>query len=319
MTRTYEEITDDAVISEMVRDSGVFCMGTRVPSRLLAEFGEKRIRRTPIAEPSLVGMAVGAAASGLRPIVNLTNVTFSFLAFDQIANQAARMRFMFGAQNNLPLVLRAQYFNGSHAAAQHSQTGYALFAHLGGIKIVLPSNPVDAGGLLITAIRDDNPVYFFEPGRVTGMSPEFDMPLEPIAFGRARVCRHGTDVTIVALGYMVTVALAAAARLAAEGISAEVIDPRTLVPLDLDTICDSVRRTGRLIVVDESLSTCSMASEIVSSVLEADDMFGHLRSSPRRVCTAPVPVPFSPPLEDFVLPGETDVYVAASALVTGSA
>jgi len=315
MARTYEEITDDAVVSEMTRDSDVFCMGTRLPARLFAEFGSKRVLRTPIAEPSLVGMAVGAAASGMRPIVNLTNVTFSFLAFDQIANQAARMRFMFGAQSSLPLVLRAQYFNGSNAAAQHSQTGYALFAHLGGIKIALPSNPVDAGGLLISAIRDDNPVYFFEAGRVTGMPADSDPTLEPIPFGQARVWRHGSDVTIVALGYMVTVALEAAEHLAADGISAEVVDPRTLVPLDLDTICDSVRRTGRLIVVDESLSTCSMASEIVSSVLEADDTFRQLRAAPRRVCTAPIPVPFSPPLEDFVLPNEADVHLAASTLM----
>jgi acetoin:2,6-dichlorophenolindophenol oxidoreductase subunit beta len=316
VARTYEEITEDAVVGEMARDRGVLCIGYRVPARVFAEFGEKRVLRTPIAEPSMVGMAVGAAASGMRPIVNLTNVTFSFLAFDQIANQVAKMRFMFGAQTNLPLVLRAQYFNGSHAAAQHSQTGYALFAHLGGIKIVLPSNPVDAGGLLITAIRDDNPVYFFEPGRVAGLPADSDEPLEPVPFGRARVWRHGSDVTIVALGYMVTVALAAAERLAADGISAEVIDPRTLVPLDLDTICESVRRTGRLIVVDESLPTCSMASEIASSVIEAGDTFGHLRAAPRRVCTAAIPVPFSPPLEDFVLPNEADVHLAASALMT---
>jgi acetoin:2,6-dichlorophenolindophenol oxidoreductase subunit beta len=226
------------------------------------------------------------------------------MAFDQVVNQACKIRYMFGGQRDFPIVFRASYGNGTRSAAQHSQTGYALYAHLAGLKVVLPSGAADARGLLKSAIRDDNPVVCFEPGRSDPLEEDVADNAEEglVPIGVAAVKRPGTDVTIVALGYMVYPALAAAEELSAEGASVEVIDPRTLVPLDVDCIRESVRKTGRLIVVDESAPTCSMASEIAASIAEDWQTCRALRAPVRRVCMPAVPVPFSPPLEDFVLP-----------------
>jgi pyruvate dehydrogenase E1 component beta subunit len=296
---------DQATREEMRRDESVIVMGTMpVASPLMEEFGTERVRVTPIAENATVGMAVGAAGSGLRPVVLLGNMTFSFVAFDQIANQAGRIRFMFGAQREFPLVLRGSYWNGSRAAAQHCQTAYALFGHTGGLKIVAPSSSQEAHGLMKSAIRDDNPVMFHEAYRIwaTPQNISDDDETAVIPFGRARIARHGSDVTIVAIAYMVTVAMEAAEKLAAEGISAEVIDPRTLVPMDLDTIRASVARTGRLVVVDESFPTCSMASEIIAATVEEPSVHAALQGPPRRVTTQAMPMPFSRVLEDFNLP-----------------
>jgi pyruvate/2-oxoglutarate/acetoin dehydrogenase E1 component len=303
MTRlTYAAALDTALAEEMRRDPRVYTMSTRPPAALLAELGPMRVKRMPISEATMTGIAVGSAGCGFRPVVHWGSVTFAFMAFDQVVNQACKIRYMFGGQRDFPIVFRASYGNGTRSAAQHSQTGYALYAHLAGLKVVLPSGAADARGLLKSAIRDNNPVVCFEPGRSDPLEEDVpdDEGLVPI--GVAAIKRPGTDVTIVALGYMVYPALAAADELAAEGVSVEVIDPRTLVPLDVDRIRESVRTTGRLIVVDESAPTCSMASEIAASIAEDWQTCRALRAPVRRVCMPAVPVPFSPPLEDFVLP-----------------
>ena len=309
---SFIDAIEAAMADEMDRDERVFLMGTRVPPWMEDRFGAERVRRTPIAESAMTGMAIGAAGSGFRPIVAWNNISFSFVAFDQVVNQAARIRYMFGAQREFPIVFRGTYANGTRSAAQHSQTAYALYAHAGGLKIIVPSNPADAKGLLRSAIRDDNPVMLCEAGRLNGMRGEVHDELVPL--GVAAVRRPGTDVTVVAIGYMVEVALQAAARVEdEEGISVEVIDPRTLVPLDMETVLASVHRTGRLVVVDESFPTCSIAAEIIAAVAEDPDALGALRAPPQRVCTAPVPIPFSPALEDYVLPGVDRVSAAIVA------
>jgi acetoin:2,6-dichlorophenolindophenol oxidoreductase subunit beta len=314
-TASYETAIVTAIAEEMRRDERVFTMATFLPAELTAEFGETRVRRTPISEAAITGMAIGAAGSGLRPIVGWGSVSFSFVAFDQVINQAARIRYMFGGQRDFPIVFRARYLNGTRSAAQHSQTGYALFAHAAGLKLAVASNPADAKGLLKAAIRDDNPVVFFEAQRLGALTGEVGDEDDVVAFGSAAIPRAGTDVTIVAIGYMVVVALEAAEQLAREGISAEVVDPRTLVPLDVDAIRGSLARTGRLVVVDESFPTCSMASEIAALVAEDAESLSALKAPVRRVCTAPVPVPFSAPLEDHVLPGVQRVCDEVRALV----
>jgi pyruvate/2-oxoglutarate/acetoin dehydrogenase E1 component len=306
---------DTALGEEMRRDERVYTMSTSPSPTLLAELGPLRVKRMPISEATMTGIAVGSAGCGFRPVVHWGSVTFAFMAFDQVVNQACKIRYMFGGQRDFPIVFRARYGNGSRSAAQHSQTGYALYAHLAGLKVVLPSGAADARGLLKSAIRDDNPVVFFEPGRSDPL--EEDLPdgegLVPI--GVASVKRPGADVTVVALGYMVHPALAAAEELAAEGASVEVIDPRTLVPLDVDRIRESVRKTGRLIVVDESAPTCSMASEIAATIAEDWPTCRALRAPVRRVTMPAVPVPFSPPLEDFVLPDQARIAAAARELL----
>jgi pyruvate dehydrogenase E1 component beta subunit len=258
----------------------------------------------------MTGIAVGSAGCGFRPVVHWRSVTFAFMAFDQVVNQACKIRYMFGGQRDFPIVFRASYLNGTRSAAQHSQTGYALYAHLAGLKVVLPSGAADGKGLLKSAIRDNNPVVCFEPGRIDPLTEDVPDDDHLVPIGVAAVKRPGTDVTIVALGYMVHTALAAAETLAADGVSAEVIDPRTLVPLDSETIRGSVRKTGRLIVVDESAPVCSMASEIAAVVAEDWDTCHALKAPIRRLTTAAVPIPYSPPLEDFVLPDEGRIVAA---------
>jgi pyruvate/2-oxoglutarate/acetoin dehydrogenase E1 component len=308
---------DSALGDEMRRDPRVFTMSTSPSPTLLAEHGPMRVKQMPISEATMTGIAVGSAGCGFRPVVHWGSVTFAFMAFDQVVNQACKIRYMFGGQRDFPIVFRASYGNGTRSAAQHSQTGYALYAHLAGLKVVLPSGAADARGLLKSAIRDNNPVVCFEPARIDPLEEEVPDGegdgLVPI--GVASVKRPGTDVTIVALGYMVYPALAAADELAAEGASVEVIDPRTLVPLDVDLIRQSVRKTGRLIVVDESAPTCSMAAEIAASIAEDWETCSALRAPVRRVTMPAVPVPFSPPLEDFVLPDQTQIAGAARELL----
>lgn len=311
---SYAAAVDGVIADEMRADERVFCMGTSPPPALVSEFGPERARTTPIAESAMTGMAIGAAGSGLRPIVLWSCVNFSFVAFDQVVNQAARIRYMFGGQQDFPIVFRARYLNGTRSAAQHSQTAYALYAHAGGLKIAVPSDAGEAVDLMRLAIRDPNPVLFFEPDRLAGDTVAATERAEPRPLGRAAIRREGTDVTIVAIGYMVPLALRAAHRLAATGVSAEVIDPRSLVPLDADTIRGSVQRTGRLLVVDESMPACSMASEIVTAVVEDTASCSALRAAPRRLCTENAPVPFSGVLEDFVLPGEDRIFEMAREL-----
>jgi pyruvate/2-oxoglutarate/acetoin dehydrogenase E1 component len=237
-------------------------------------------------------------------------VTFSFVAMDQIVNQASKIRYMFGGQADFPVTYRCTTGGGMGLAAQHSQSPYSMWMHLAGLKIVLPATPADAKGLLKSAIRDNNPVVSFECSRLaatTGPVPDGDH-LVPI--GVAEVKRRGTDVTIVGLAYYVSEALAVAEELAREGLSIEVVDPRTLVPLDVETLRASVRKTGRVVIVDEAPATCSAASEIAALLAEDPETFRALQAPVRRVCAAPVPVPYSPALEGAALPSRDDIKAA---------
>ena len=263
-------------------------------------FGSNRVRDTPISEAGFVGAGVGAAAAGLRPVVDVMWADFTGLAFDQIYNQAAKMSYMFGGQARLPITLRVAMGAGVGAAAQHSGTLYSIYTHLPGIKVVVPSNAYDAKGLLLESIFDDGPVIFFEHLKL--YVTQGSVPKEPyrIPLGVADVRRTGTDVTIVALAAMVGRALEAADTLADDGISAEVIDPRTLSPLDEETILSSVEKTGGLVVVDESPPRCGAAADIAAIV--AEKAFDHLNGPVRRVTAPDTPVPFAPSLEDAYVP-----------------
>jgi pyruvate dehydrogenase E1 component beta subunit len=263
-------------------------------------FGPNRVRDTPISEAGFIGAGVGAAAAGLRPVVDAMWADFTALAFDQIYNQAGKMSYMFGGQVRLPLTIRVAMGSGVGAAAQHSGTLYAVYTHLPGIKVVVPSTPYDAKGLLLESIFDDSPVMFFEHLKLyVAKGP---VPEEPyrIPLGRAHVRRSGSDVTVVAIAAMVDRALAAADELEGEGTSVEVIDPRTLSPLDEDTIVESVAKTGALVVVDESPPHCSVASEIAALV--AEKAFDSLNAPVRRVTAPDAPVPFTPSLENAYAP-----------------
>jgi pyruvate dehydrogenase E1 component beta subunit len=267
---------------------------------------------TPISESGFIGAAVGAAVTGLRPIAEMMFVGFMGVCFDQLLNQGAKLRYMFGGKAKVPLVIRTICGGGFRAAAQHSQVLYSLFTHIPGLKTVAPSTPYDAKGLLISSIRDDDLVIFFEDITLGGMKGA--VPEEPytIPLGKADIKRSGTDVTIVALGKMVHRALKAADELQQQGKSAEVIDPRTLSPFDEDTVLASVKKTGRLVVVDESHPRCSVAADIAALV--ADKGFDYL-NGPIKTVTAPhTPVPFSPPLEDHYLPTPQKITTAALSL-----
>ena len=301
---------DEAMIEEMQRDERVFTLATRRAAALEQKFGDKRVRITPISESAFTGIGLGAAGSGFRPVIHWGMVTFMFVAMDQIVNQASKIRYMFGGQADFPVTYRCTTGGGSQVAAKHSQSPYSMFMHLAGLKIVLPSTPADAKGLLKSAIRDNNPVIFFECSRlasVVGPVPDDDAT---IPLGVAEIKREGRDVTVVGLAYYVRESLAVADQLATDGISVEVIDPRTLVPLDVETIRASVRKTGRLVVVDEAPATCSAASEIIALVTEDPETFRALKAPPQRVCAAPVPVPFSPPLEQAALPDRPRIVAA---------
>ena len=307
---TFTQALAEAMAEEMRRDPRVIALATTQAPALEQEFGDKRVRITPISEAAFTGIGLGAAGSGFRPVIHWGMVTFMFVAMDQIVNQASKIRYMFGGQADFPVTYRCTTGGGAQSAAQHSQSPYSMFMHLAGLKIILPSTPADAKGLLKSAIRDNNPVIFFECSRlasIVGPVPEgeFTIPL-----GVADVKRLGSDVTVVGLAYYVREALAVAEKLAREGISIEVIDPRTLVPMDAEAIRASVRKTGRLVVVDEAPATCSAASEIIALVTEDPDTFRTLKSPVQRVCAAPVPVPFSPPLEQAALPDQSRITAA---------
>ncbi len=309
---------DAALLREMGDDDGVIVMGTEVVQSALRRFGPQRSRAVPIAENGVSGLAVGAAMAGLRPVVILRNATFSYLAFDQLLNQAAKMRYMSGGQARVSAVFCVSFYSAGQAmAAQHSQPSYALYAHVPGVRVVAPANPADAYGLLRAAIRSDDPVIFVESAWLAEDVAEVD-PEHLVEIGTAAIARGGTDVTIAAAAHAVPVALVAAAALARDGIAAEVIDLRTIAPLDTATIRASVRKTGRLVVVDESPPVCSVAAEIVADVTTDPVTFAALRAQPARVCAAPVPVPFSPPLEAAVFPSAGDVARAARGLLAGA-
>jgi len=307
---TFQKALEESVAEEMRRDPRVILLATDFTGDPIKEFGPERVRFTPISEAVLTGMGLGAAGSGFRPIVNWRMVTFSFVAMDQIVNQASKIRYMFGGQADFPVTYRCTTGGGIGLAAQHSQSPYSMWMHLAGLKIILPSTPADAKGLLKSAIRDNNPVVSFECSRLataTGPVPDGD---HLVPLGVAEVKRAGTDVTIVGLAYYVSEALAVADELAREGISIEVVDPRTLVPLDVETLRASVRKTGRVVIVDEAPATCSAASEITALLAEDPETFRCLKASVRRVCAVPVPVPYSPTLERAALPNREDIRAA---------
>src|SRR6202046_1406202 len=296
--------------SEGQRDAYGGVLG--VTKGLISEFGEARIIDTPITESAIRGAAAGAAVTGLRPVAELMFSDFLGVCFDQIFNQAAKLRAMFGGKARTPLVIRTMIGAGRSAAAQHSQSPYGIFTSVPGLKVVVPSNAYDAKGLLIQAIRDDDPVVFCEHKLMYDLKTEVPAEAYTIPFGEANVVREGDDVTIVALSRMVHYAGEAAEKLAAEGIECEIIDPRTTSPLDEDTILESVERTGRLVVVDEATPRCSMATDIAALV--ADRAFRFLKAPVRRVTAPHTPVPFAPSLEKLYIPDPDRIAAAVRAV-----
>jgi pyruvate dehydrogenase E1 component beta subunit len=318
---TFRDAITQAMREEMRRDQLVFLIGEDVgrsggifkcSQGLFEEFGPQRVIDAPIAEAGYVGLSVGAAMTGMRPIAELMFGDFAFLAMDQIANQAAKIRYMSGGQCKVPLTIRLSMGAGRSSAAQHSQSLHALFGHIPGLKVALPSCPRDAKGLLKSAIRDDNPVLFFEDKMMyndKGVVPEEEYT---IPLGQAEVKRSGTDATIVATSSMVGVALRAAEQLAHEGISAEVVDLRTLYPLDRDTLLESVRKTGYAVIVDEGVQRYGATAELAAVISEG--AFDYLDAPVARLGAADLPVPFSPPLEFATIPDESRLVQAVRSL-----
>ena len=317
-TITFQQAINEALDQEMARDAGVILMGEDVAGGFGSE-GEMdawggvlgvtkglypkypdRVIDTPITESAFIGAAIGAAASGLRPVVELMFNDFMGVCFDQIFNQGAKFRYMFGGKAETPVVVRTMYGAGIRAAAQHSQSLYSIFTHIPGLKCVIPSTPYDAKGLLIQSIRDNDPIIFFEHKQLYQLEGEVPEESYTLPFGEANIVREGDAVTIVSLGQMVHLANQACDNLAREGIECEIIDLRTTSPLDEETILDSVEHTGRLVVVDEATPRCNIATDI--SALVAQNAFGALRA-PIKMVTAPhTPVPFSDVLEDLYKP-----------------
>jgi pyruvate dehydrogenase E1 component beta subunit len=306
---TFAQAVNEALSEEMRQDQAVFVIGEDVaeagtPFKVLAglveEFGPERVVDSPISEPGITGLGVGAAMTGLRPVVDIMFGDFLTLVMDQLANQAAKTHYMSGGKLKVPLTLRTTMGATRRSAAQHSQSLHAWVAHVPGLKVVLPSEPADAKGLLKTAIRDDNPVVFIEDKMDYSVKGEVPDGEYLIPFGVADVKRAGDDVTIVATSSMVRVALAAAEQLEADGISAEVIDPRTLVPLDEEALVRSAEKTGRVIVVDEGHRSYGASAELAAVI--ADRAFYSLDAPVKRLAAMDVPIPFSPPLEDATVP-----------------
>jgi pyruvate dehydrogenase E1 component beta subunit len=318
---TYGEAVREAIAEEMRRDPRVFLIGEdvaeaghpfKVLTGLVQEFGTGRVIDTPISEPGYCGIGVGAAMTGMRPIVDIMFGDFITLAMDQIVNQAAKVHYMSGGKLKVPIVFRTTLGATRRSAAQHSQSLQAWVSHIPGLKVALPSGPYEAKGLMKTAIRDDSPVVIFEDKmmyRVKGPVPEEDYT---VPFGVAEIKRPGTDITIVATSSMVQVALGAAKMLEEVGISAEVIDPRTTVPLDRETLIASARKTSRALVVDEGYLRYGVTAEIASVI--AEGAFYHLDAPVRRIGAMDVPVPFSPVLEDLTVPSEKMVFDVAREL-----
>ena len=281
------------------------------------EFGRNRIRNTPISEEAIVGAAIGAAMTGLRPIVDLSYSSFLYMAMDQLVNQAAKNRYMFGGQSSIPIVFRSAMFYGLNTGAHHSDRPYPMFMNVPGLKIIAPSCASDAKGLLRAAVDSDDPVLIFEACLLWGQKEEVEEAEYRIPLGVARIRRQGTDVTVVAISGCVPLALKAADSLAQEGISVEVIDPRTLVPMDTKTILESVRRTGRLVVAEPAHKTCGAAAEI--SAIVAEEAFDVLRAPILRVTSPNMQVPFSPVLEAELYPTTEKIAAAIRRVVTANA
>jgi len=325
--KSFRQAVNEALAQEMRRDPTVVVMGEDnaggmgapgeddawggvlgVTKGLMPEFGRDRVLDTPISESAFIGAAAGAAATGLRPVAELMFVDFMGVCFDQIFNQAGKFRYMFGGKAVTPMVVRTMYGAGFRAASQHSQCLYPIFTHTPGLKVVIPSSPYEAKGLMIQSIRDDDPVIFFE--HKVMYDDEEEVPDEPytIPFGEANITREGDDVTVVAIGRMVGFANQVADTLEADGIGCTVIDPRTTSPLDEDSILESVEETGRLVVVDESNPRCNMATDIAA--LAAENVFDALKAPIRKVTPPHTPVPFAPELEDLYIPTPAKIEAA---------
>ena len=311
--KTMTAAINEAIDQEMARDDRVFVAGEDVQvggpfgteAGLLEKYGERRIVNTAISELALTGLGVGSAAVGLRPIIEIMIMDFVTVAMDQIVNQMAKMKYMLGGQATLPIVVTTHAGIDSSSAAQHSGSLEAWFCHVPGLKVLMPSNAYDAKGLLTAAIRDDNPVIFVSNKRC--MQTSCEVPDEPytVPIGAAKIVREGSDVTLVATGRLVIDALEAAEELAAAGVSAEVIDPRTLAPLDMTTILSSVAKTSRAVVAHEAVRTCGIGAEIAARI--SDEAFDYLDAPVKRVGAPFTPVPFAPLLEDLYLPGKADI------------
>ncbi|MGB8541096.1 MAG: alpha-ketoacid dehydrogenase subunit beta [Candidatus Acidiferrales bacterium] len=322
---TFAEAVREALAEEMRRDSRVFILGEdvaeagtpfKVLSGLVEEFGTKRVVDTPISEAGFTGLAVGAAMTGLRPVVDIMFGDFITLTMDQMANQAAKVHYMSGGKWRVPMVMRTTLGAARRSAAQHSQSLHAWFSHVPGLKVVLPSTPYDAKGLLKTAIRDENPVVFFEDKMMFKMKGPVPAEEYTIPLGVADVKRAGDDITLVATSSMVQVALGAAGLLEEIGVSAEVIDPRTTWPLDENTLIDSVKKTSRAIVIDEGYGRYGVTAEIAAVI--AEGAFHYLDAPVKRMGAMHVPIPFSPPLEDVTVPTEKSVFDVARVLCSRS-
>lgn len=328
---SYRKAINEALAQEMERDSTVIIMGEDVAGGAGGQ-GEDdawggvlgvtkglygrfpgRVLDTPITESAYIGAAIGAATRGLRPVAELMFIDFTGVCLDQIMNQAAKFRYIFGGKAVTPVTIRTMYGAGLRAAAQHSQALYPLFTHIPGLKVVVPSSPYEAKGLLTQSIRDDDPVIFFEHKAMYDVTGEVPEESYTIPFGEANVVREGDDVTVVAIGRMVSVAEDAARELKGSGISMEIIDPRTVSPLDLGTILESVGKTGRLVVVDEASPRCNIAADISAQVVSA--AFGDLKAPVKMVSPPHVPVPFAASLEDLYIPSAQNI-VNAVKMVT---
>ena len=321
---TYAQAICEAIDEEMQSDKNVILLGEDVgilggnfkaTVGLYEKYGEWRVKDTPISENSFTGLGLGAALTGLRPIVEIMFGDFLMLALDQIANQAAKIRYMSGGQAKVPLTIRTTLGGGRSSAAQHSQSLQALVCHIPGLKVVVPSSAAEAKGLLKTAIRDDNPVIFFENKMEYNKTYEVPEEEYTIPFGVANILKEGKDITIVGTSTQALKAIQAAEELTKESISAEVIDPRTLVPLDKDTIIKSVKKTGRLLIVDEGYERCGVGGEIAMSILK--DVFYYLDVPIERLTTANFPLPFSPALEFLLIPDEKKIYQKVKDMLLG--
>jgi pyruvate/2-oxoglutarate/acetoin dehydrogenase E1 component len=320
---TYRDAIREALAEEMRRDDRVFLLGEdiadpfggsfKVTLGLTNEFGSSRVRNAPLSEAAIAGAALGAALTGLRPVAEIMYVDFTTTAMDQIVNQAAKIRYMFGGQTTVPLVIRTTTGPGRSGAAQHSQSLEAWFLHVPGLFVVMPSTPYDAKGLLTSAIHDNNPVIFIEHKLL--YNQKGPVPDEPytVPLGQATITREGADVTIVATSMAVWRALEAAEELAARGISAEVVDPRTLFPLDLDTILESVKKTGRLVIAHEAVERGGVGAELAAQVCTR--AFDYLDAPIQRVAAPSVPVPFAPVLEKRVMIHAADIVAAVQKIV----
>ena len=319
----FRDALREALREEMRRDAAVFLLGEdigrywggafKVTNGLAEEFGDERVRDTPISESAIIGTAVGAAITGMRPVAEIMFGDLTVLAMDQIANQAAKIRYMFGGQAKCSLVIRTPFGAGVNIASHHSQSLEALFMHVPGLYVAVPSTPYDAKGLLKTAIRGNNPVFFCEHKLLYPIEGEVPEHEYTVPFGVADIKREGADVTVVATLYMVHKALKAAKELDSEGVSAEVLDPRTLTPLDKQAIIRSVKKTGRIVIVTEDCKTTGVSAEIAAVV--AEEALDYLDAPIKRVAEPDTPIPFSPPLEQYVIPNEKAIIKAVKEVV----